>query len=834
MAALTRAGFAPAAAALLLLGSVTARAEATPPAEKTGTTTAAEQKPDTKAEASKAAESATGKSADKDAASAEKAPDAKAEASKADESATEKSADKAAASAEKAPDGKAEASKADESATEKSADKAAASAEKAPDAKSEASKADESATEKSADKDAASAEKAPDAKSEASKSVAPASDTTKADADSGKGATDTAKSDATDADTSKPDTSKPDTTKPDAAKADSAKLVPEPAVQVPRTTAALPDAVVPAPPSTGVVDQVLPPADAIIADVRQKLTDLRGLDEDAAAGLVAFYDELNGPAIWISTGGLTAKGKAVVAEIGKADDWGLPAADFQVPHLAGGNLSADAAADAEITLARAILKYARYARGGRINPASISQLLDQSPTLKAPKSVLTEIAAANAPDAYLRSLHPQHEQFERLRQALSKLRGTDEKEEEPAEDPALSVKIPPGRLIRGGMEDPQVALLRQRLKVPVDDAAKETVYDEELQEAVREFQRSKGLRPDALIGNNTRAVLNGQPKPVAATADSKIERILINMERWRWMPEDMGDFYVWDNVPEALTRIVKKGKIIHTDKIIVGQPSWPTPVFSADMKTIVFHPSWGVPDGIKRKELLPLLRKSSGAGFFGIFGGGYSSQAVLDAYELRAYYNGRQIDPNQVDWNSVNIAAYSFQQPPGPKNVLGIVKFMFPNKHDVYMHDTPERHLFVKSFRALSHGCMRVEDPRRLAEILLGEDKGWSPDKVRGMFGGYSAEVALDTHIPVHVTYITARVDDNGKLLTFADFYGLDGRTAAALTGRNVRFESPAYADDEIASGVDTPPLQQRRQARKKQYDGPPTLSDAITNLFSP
>jgi hypothetical protein len=234
---------------------------------------------------------------------------------------------------------------------------------------------------------------------------------------------------------------------------------------------------------------------------------------------------------------------------------------------------------------------------------------------------------------------------------------------------------------------------------------------------------------------------------------------------------------------------------------------------------------------------LPLLRKSSGAGFFGIFGGGYSSQAVLDAYELKAYYNGRQIDPNQVDWNSVNIAAYSFQQPPGPKNVLGTVKFMFPNKHDVYMHDTPERHLFSRPQRALSHGCMRIADPRRFAEVLLGEDKNWSPEKVRGMFGGYSNQVALDKHIPVHVTYFTARVDDNGKLLTFGDFYGLDGRTSAALTGRSVRFEQPSYADDEVASSDPEPSYSsapRRQQARKKQYQGPPTLADAISDIFSP
>jgi murein L,D-transpeptidase YcbB/YkuD len=626
-------------------------------------------------------------------------------------------------------------------------------------------------------------------------------------------------------------------------KAAALPVVPEPSASSsgngvmtgPKDTAALPEPT-PTAPATGVADQVLPPADSIIAGVRHLLANgVRGANKDDVDALTAYYGGLSGPAIWTSTSGLTAKGKAVVDEIGKAEDWGLVAADFQVPHLSGGTISAEDAAEAEIKLAAAVLKYARYARGGRVNPASISQLMDLTPPLRAPSAVLTEIAASATPDAYLRSLHPKHEQFRLLRQQLLKLRGTDEKEEEPEEDPALAVKLPPGGVIRGGMSDPQVALLRKRLKVPADDPASEDLYDQELQKAVLVFQRANGLRPDAIIGNNTRSVLNGAPRPVTASADSKVERILINMERWRWMPEDLGEFYVWDNVPEFLTRVVKDDRIIHTDKIIVGQPTWPTPIFSADMKHIVFNPSWGVPNGIKRKELLPLLRKSSGgAGLFGIFGGGYSSQAVLDAYQLKAYYNGRQIDPNQVDWNNANIATYSFTQPPGPKNPLGYVKFMFPNKHDVYMHDTPERHLFAKSFRALSHGCMRVEEPRKFAEVLLAEDKGWSPQKVSSMYGG-SNTVQLDKHIPVHVTYFTARVEKDGKLRTFGDFYGLDSRTASAISGRNVRFEQQSYPDydDEVTADASPSPSSGPRK-KKNNYSGPATLSDAIADIFSP
>ncbi len=336
-----------------------------------------------------------------------------------------------------------------------------------------------------------------------------------------------------------------------------------------------------------------------------------------------------------------------------------------------------------------------------------------------------------------------------------------------------------------------------------------------------QLQRANSWDPDVNI-ESARADLNGQPTFEGENVDATIDRILINMERWRWLPADLGEFYVWDNVPEFLTRISKSGQAIHTDEIIVGQPSWPTPIFSADMKTIVFRPSWGVPDGIKTKELAPLLRKSSGGGLFGIFGGGYSAQAVLDAYDLRAYVGGRQIDANSVDWANVDIRRYNFQQPPGPKNVLGDVKFMFPNSHDVYMHDTPERNLFGKSFRALSHGCMRVHEPRRLAEVLLAEDKGWSDAKVQSMFAS-GGEVALDKHIPVHVTYFTARVDDNGKLQTYGDFYGLDGRVGAALFGRKVRFETPRYDDEPVAS------RQQDRRAATPQ-----NLADLISDLFSP
>jgi murein L,D-transpeptidase YcbB/YkuD len=309
------------------------------------------------------------------------------------------------------------------------------------------------------------------------------------------------------------------------------------------------------------------------------------------------------------------------------------------------------------------------------------------------------------------------------------------------------------------------------------------------------------------------------------SADRAVQlgRILLNMERWRWLPANLGEFYVWNNVPEFLTRVVRKGETIYADRIVVGQPDWATPVFSADMTMIVFHPSWGVPDGIKRTELLPLLRDSSRSDLVGFFTGSQSSRAVLEQHQLQAYYQGRPINPDQVDWSSANIGAYEFRQPPGPTNVLGAIKFMFPNKHDVYMHDTPERDLFARSFRGLSHGCMRVADPRRFAAVLLAQDKGWSEQQVGSLMNGGTREVELTTRIPVHVTYFTAMVDQQGNLRTFGDLYGLDTRMGAILFGRKVPFVTPRY-DDEIRA----------MRARHGPASTPSTLAEAIANIFSP
>jgi murein L,D-transpeptidase YcbB/YkuD len=439
-------------------------------------------------------------------------------------------------------------------------------------------------------------------------------------------------------------------------------------------------------------------------------------------------------------------------------------------------------AAAEIKLGLAVLKYARFARGGRVDPAHISPNFDERPPLRDAKVVLEALAASANPGAYLRGLNPQHPQFERLRQALLRAR-TGHAAPAAQAKPSADVKLSDGPLLKLGMQHPDVVQLRRRLELPLPPGA-ESIYDVQVRDAVREFQKEAGIEASGNLTSRTRSALNGG-RPRSVAAGGEVERLLVNMERWRWMPEELGDFYVWDNVPEFTTRVVKAGEVIHFAKIVVGKVDNQTPLFSANMRYVVFHPEWGVPDSIKLKEIAPYLRPATfGGDFFSFFGGGTDTR-VLERHNLKVSYNGRPVDASQVNWSAVDIRRFTFIQPAGPTNVLGAVKFRFPNKHDVYMHDTPQRDLFRYPTRTFSHGCMRVENPGRLAEILLAQDKGWSAEKVRGLLAtGYNNEVELTTQIPVHVTYFTAVVGDDGRVEYFGDVYGHDARTAAALAGK--------------------------------------------------
>jgi len=496
--------------------------------------------------------------------------------------------------------------------------------------------------------------------------------------------------------------------------------------------------------------------------------------------LVEYYAVPDQHLLWVDENGLTERGKTVMAEIEKADDYGLRASDYALPESDGFNASDDKAADwladTEIKISFAVLDYANDARGGRIDPERLSPNLDPALALPNPSEVIDSIAIRSDPAAYLRSFQPDQPQFEVLRQKLIELRGGKVETAEPV------VTIPDGPVLKLGIEHEQVALLRKRLDMPSENAdgtpLNEMKFDETVLAAVRHFQLAHGAVPDGMVGAGTRRMLNQRQQPHEAGSPARIRTVLINMERWRWLPHDLGEFYVTVNIPEFMLRVVKDSKALFTTRVVVGKPDKQTPVFSNEMQTVVFGPYWNVPTSIKVEEIRPYLREEA-AWFFG--GGGWNT-SVFQRHGLRVRYGGREVDPATIDWNRVDIRNLELYQPPGPGNVLGRVKFVFPNKHDVYMHDTPQKFLFAKPVRAESHGCMRVQNPDQLAAVLLKQDQGWSQARTMSAIEtGYDQQVPLRQRVPVYITYFTLKVNDDGSISTYGDLYGHDARMAAAL-----------------------------------------------------
>ncbi len=450
--------------------------------------------------------------------------------------------------------------------------------------------------------------------------------------------------------------------------------------------------------------------EALAVAVRRRLDQLsvdvhNGEDADRAA-LAAYYADLNGPLLWVDESGLKASVAKIVAEFKNAEQWGLNPDDFDI-----GDIAQPAAANADLVTAEmqiglAVLKYARHARGGRMDPKQLSLDIDRTPPLEDPRVVLDTVRNADDPAAYLRGLHPTHEQFGKLRLAYLK------------------------------------ALEQER----------------------------NGIQPEAAaaVDRNNKArrkTRRGKPR----TKLSK--RLLYNMEMWRWMPRDLGQKFVWANIPEFLVRVVKAGQVVHRERIVTGKVANKTPIFSDEMESVVFHPFWGVPNSIKVKEILPSL----------VRGGN-----ILEKQNLKISYGGRPVDPYSIDWSRQDIRNFHVFQPPGRRNALGVVKFLFPNKHAVYMHDTPSKHLFKRTVRAYSHGCVRVRDPLRLAEVLLGHDKGWGRSKIDALVrsGPKNNQISLDRKIPVHVTYFTARINAAGKPVLVKDIYGHERRIQMGFDGK--------------------------------------------------
>ena len=524
--------------------------------------------------------------------------------------------------------------------------------------------------------------------------------------------------------------------------------------------------------------------------------------------LAEYYSVPNRRLVWVDENGLTARGKAVMAEIAKADDYGLRAADYKLPDLSGfkpGSPDAvERLAAAELKVSAAVIEYAKDARGGRINPQSLSKNLDPSLFLPNPAEVIGFIAIRSDPAAYLRSFQPTHPQFEALRKELIATRGGNAPA--PTGGPE-DIVIPAGPALKLGVEHGQVALLRKRLEVPAKEGANEYVFDAELRDAVKTFQRAQGGRADGIVGSGTRRMLNGQSAAPQVSGQQKIDLLLVNMERYRWLPQDLGSFYVKVNIPAFKVRVVGDDATVWESRIVVGKTHTQTPIFNDEMEEIVFRPNWYVPNSIKTNEIAPYLRR--GGGFFS---GGWDT-SILKRQGLRIRgASGRDIDPDTIDWSRSDIRRYELYQPPGPRNVLGLVKFRFPNTHDVYLHDTTQKHLFGKAVRAESHGCMRVQNPDQFATVLLKHDQDWTAARVTSaMQGGVDAnKILLKERIPVYLTYFTAVVDENGELKQHRDLYGHDRRMVAALKGLPI----PAGLPDNAQ--VSSAPFERRAVQRRR------------------
>jgi L,D-transpeptidase YcbB len=506
----------------------------------------------------------------------------------------------------------------------------------------------------------------------------------------------------------------------------------------------------------------LDPADRAIAE---KIRDLFAARSDRIftsskerMAMQAFYQKRNLAPLWLDKGIATARAQSVIARLKRAGADGLQVSDYRTPDFSG--MGTDALAEADLKLTQTVLSYARHVQAGRFSYKAVSRNIELAQAAPDPSEVLTKVADAADPGKALDEFSPQHEGYQKLKAALAELRG---------KTGGTHIEIADGAVLRPNpkhaMQDPRVPPLRERLGVPGD--ASDLSYDNKLAEAVRKFQRASDLPPTGNLDARTLRELNGP------THDRQIDTVIANMERWRWYPRDLGTAHVIVNQPDFTLKVMHNGAQVWTTRIVIGKPSMQTPLLSETMKYITINPTWNVPPSIVHNEYLPALARDP---------------TVLARMGLRVHY-GRD--------------GVSISQPPGDRNALGRVRFNFANRFLVYQHDTPDKYMFAHDMRAYSHGCMRVQDPAKYAEVLLNiarPDEHWTAEKVKSMFGGAEQDVQLQpAPIWVHLTYQSAFVDETGKLQIRRDVYNLDGRTLAAIRNERGAIDSDRR-EPEIAS----------------------------------
>lgn len=519
--------------------------------------------------------------------------------------------------------------------------------------------------------------------------------------------------------------------------------------------------------------------------LRLALVAPKAASEDARA----FYEGADYRSLWFGPAGDDAKAVALIEALESAAAHGLPVKRYRVQMLRAALAPAragdeDALAAAEIALTAAFLRYARDVGSGVLEPRRVDRELHVFPDRPTEASLLARLSAASSASAFMASLAPQDPGYARAVAALEDLRSVS--------PDAWGDAVKTGGSIRLGESGPRVARIRERLialgdhvreptptpaLVPTSESTSSDdpaaafdpeVYDEALEASVRAFQERHGLNDDGVIGRRTIEAMNG-------TIDDRIGQMIVTLERMRWLNRDLGARHIFVNQADFTVQLKDRDAVVFSERVVVGQArKHRTPEFSDEMTYLVFNPTWNIPRSIATEEVLPKLQEDP---FY------------LQKKNMSLVSSDGAPDPTLVDWSLYTAAdfPYRIKQRPGDGNALGKVKFMFPNQFSIYLHDTPSKRLFRKDARAFSHGCVRVQDPMTLAKALLAlQSDDPSAFITRILDRGKERRVNLEEPVPVHLTYRTAWVDEEGRLQFRADVYGRDARLLNALTAIGV------------------------------------------------
>jgi murein L,D-transpeptidase YcbB/YkuD len=496
----------------------------------------------------------------------------------------------------------------------------------------------------------------------------------------------------------------------------------------------------------------------------------------AAIVLPIFYESRVYQPAWTNSQGFLPKAEALLNAIRRADREGLRPGDYhlekieailselrQAPEL-NKKTNLNQLVDLDLLLTDAFLIYGSHLNSGRTDPEQIHPRWFVNRREGDLIRLLDHALTSNQIEETLAALLPVQAGYKHLRDTLVIYR----KFAKAGGWPTVSS----GKKLQLGDRSERVIPLRQRLavegfltKAGADDQA---LFDSDLDQALKKFQMQNGLETDGILGTNTLQALN-------ISADQRVRQIAVNMERWRWLPQMLGDRYILVNIAGFNLNVVEQEKSLLDMRVVAGKTYRKTPVFSDKMTYLVFNPYWGVPNSIAQKDILPKVKKDLK----------FLKNQKFHVFEGWGD-NTREIDSYMIDWNTVTAAnlRYRFKQDPGPLNALGRIKFMFPNKFNVYLHDTPAKDLFVKARRDFSSGCIRIEKPVELAEYLLRDHPDWPPEKIRSALTGSDVNVQtvkLLEPVNIHILYWTVWVGKDHHIYFSPDIYERDNALDSAM-----------------------------------------------------